>query len=538
MRIDADYRPRLTVARGYGLRLFVYSQQHVLQGICGLPPIGTLQRGDVHEFIHAEVNPCPGFATMSCSDVEGLPTSNNLYNDLQLTIETVSIGSVKSYTRNARTHSNAQIEQIKRSIESFGFVIPLTIEDDGTLLAGHGRLEAAKSAGRTTVPVVRISHLNEAQKRALRLADNKIAEQAGWDETLLALEFKDLLEIDLSLDLSFDLSVTGFASAEIDRLVETISDTGGAVEQDEEIPETSADPVSRLGDVFVLGDHRIICADAREAATYEALLDGERAAMSISDAPYNVSITQHVGSRRHGEFPMAVGEMDAAAFVRFLTSFLAMCKAFCREGGLHFACMDWRHMGEMLAAGGEAGLELKNLCIWDKGAGAMGSLYRSQHELVFVFKEPGAGHINNVQLGKFGRNRTNVWAYPGATSLRKELELHPTPKPVALVADAIRDASNRNDIVLDAFSGSGTTIIAAAKTGRRARVIELDPHYVDVAILRWEQWSGGTARHLATNMTFAELAHARQAMPHPESITEVAPEKHIRRRIPASLGSE
>ncbi|WP_261404497.1 DNA modification methylase [Chenggangzhangella methanolivorans] len=420
-------------------------------------------------------------------------------------------------------------------------MIPVTLEDDGTLIAGHGRVAAAKLLGRKSVPAVRVSHLDDAQKRALRLADNKIAENAGWDKKLLAIEFAELVAIDLKTDISFDLTVTGFASPEIDRLIETGGAEGEQKDEDDSVPETPGQLVTRLGDMFELGDHRIVCGDSTDLATYAALLGDEKAAMSISDAPYNVSIRNHVGSSRHSEFVMGVGEMTAEAFTTFLANFLMMCSRFCRAGAVHMAFMDWRHMAEMLAAGAASKLELKNLCVWDKGSGAMGSLYRSQHELVFVFKEPSAPHANNVQLGKFGRNRTNVWAYPGAAGLRKELELHPTPKPVAMIADAIRDVSNRNDIVLDAFSGSGTTIIAAAKTGRRARVIELDPAYVDVAIRRWEAWSGGVARHVETGASFAELAAMRSAKSDetPEPEVEPAPAAiRVRRRVPAVQAAE
>lgn len=248
--------------------------------------------------------------------------------------------------------------------------------------------------------------------------------------------------------------------------------------------------------------------------------------MGIHDAPYNVSVTRHVSrSGKHKEFAMGVGEMSEAAFTAFLAEFLRLSARHSQEGAIHWAFMDWRHAHEMLTAGREAGLELKNIAVWNKGVGAMGSLLRSQHELVFMFKEPNAPHINNVELGKFGRNRTNVWDYPGAVGLRKELELHPTPKPVALIADAIRDVSNRNDIVLDVFSGSGTTIIAAAKTGRRARVIELDPHYVDVAVRRWQEWSGEQAVHLGSSLTFAQLEDERRsASPSPVDTAAAAGE--------------
>jgi DNA modification methylase len=456
-------------------------------------------------------NAAPSVAAPSARD-----TAVSARSDLQLTIEYLPPTAVKGYRRSARTHSKRQIEQIAESIRAFGFVSPVVIDAAGDLIAGHGRVAAAKLIKLKTVPVVRLEHLDEAQKRALRIADNKLAELAGWDRELLALEFKDLLELDLRVDLSFDTTITGFAAAEIDRLVE--GDSTKAEVSEDETPEPDRDRAAdtRTGDLWILGEHRLICGDARDPAVYAVLLDGERVAMGIHDAPYNVSVRQHVSrSGRHGEFVMASGEMTPAAFTNFLGDFLKQAAAVSQAGAVHFAFMDWRHMEEMLGAGRAAGLELKNLVVWNKGVGAMGSLLRSQHELVFMFKQPNGPHINNVQLGKFGRARTNVWDFPGAPSLKKELELHPTPKPVALVAEAIRDISDRNDLVLDAFSGSGTTIIAAAKTGRRARVIELDPHYVDVAIRRWERWSGGQARHATSGLTFAETVERRPASPQP-----------------------
>lgn len=438
---------------------------------------------------------------------------------LGLAIEYCATEALRSYSRNARTHSDRQIEQIAESIRAFGFISPIVADRSGELIAGHGRLAAAKLIGLHSVPVVRVEHLNDAQKRALRLADNKLAELAGWDEKLLRLEFKDLVEFDLKLDLNFDLGITGFASAEIDKLVGSGEDIGCDAE-DDIIPTVDhrAPNVSRLGDLWQLDQHRLICGDSREANVYETLLGTEKAAMGIHDSPYAVSITRHVSrSGKHPEFVMGVGEMSDDEFISFLTSFLRHSSNYSRPGSIQWAFMDWRHAHEMLTAGRRAELELKNIAVWNKGVGAMGSLLRSQHELVFMFKEPSGPHINNVELGKYGRTRTNVWDYPGAVALRKELELHPTPKPVALVADAIRDVSNRNDLVLDAFCGSGTTIIAAAKTGRRARTIELDPRYVDTAIKRWEKWSGQQALHIASGLTFADLAKERSSSSPPIS---------------------
>ncbi|WP_336491461.1 site-specific DNA-methyltransferase [Methylobacterium nigriterrae] len=435
------------------------------------------------------------------------------------------LDSLRSYQRNARTHSERQIEQIAESIRAFGFISPIVADETGEIIAGHGRLAAARLLGSSQVPVVRIEHLSDAQKRALRLADNRLAELAGWDETLLALEFKDLLAVELTLDIDFDLAVTGFSAPQVDRLVEAAS---APTSRDDVLPNESETlpRVSQLGDLWALGEHRILCGDAQDRASYEQLLGPERATMAIHDFPYDLKISGHVAKRgRHREFVMGSGEMGER-FTPFLAGCLTHTAAVLRPGGLVYGFMDWRHMTELATAGREAGLELKNLCVWDKGTGAMGSLYRSQHELVFLFKEPSGAHVNNVQLGRFGRNRTNLWSCPGAPSLRRELELHPTPKPVILIAEAIRDASNRNDIVLDAFSGSGTTIIAAAKTGRRARVLELDPAYVDVAIRRWESWAGDRAVHLATGLSFEALAADRQggsgAPPPPARSTELS----------------
>jgi hypothetical protein len=473
------------------------------------------------------------------TDAAALPSSRKvkaLYRDLKLAVEYVPIERLRTYKRALRTHSPAHIEQLEVSIQAFGFVQPILIDADGEIVGGHGIFEAARKAGYPSVPVVRLSHLDEAQKRTLRIALNRLAEKSGWNQELLALEFKELLELDLTIELDFALTITGFASPEIDQLIER-QEQGSDADPDELLPDDVAgSPVSRLGDLWLLGEHRLICGDARDEATYAELLEDERAAMGIHDAPYDVPISGHVAKPgRHKEFVMGAGELGTA-FTPFLSAFLQASSAFLTLGGYQFCFMDWRHMGEMLAAGQAAGLELKNLCVWNKGSGAMGSLYRSQHELVFVFKDANGPGANHVQLGRFGRNRTNVWDYPGAASLRKEMELHPTPKNARMIADAIRDVTSRNDIVLDAFSGSGTTIIACAKVGRRGYAVELDPHYVDVGVRRWEQWSGEVARHAETGLTFAEMAEQRKQAPDvqvgPETVVvpEVIPSARARQR--------
>ena len=357
--------------------------------------------------------------------------------------------------------------------------------------------------------MIRLQHLGEAEKKILRIALNRCAELAQWDESLLKVEFESLL-IDPKLSVDFDLSLSGFAMPEIYR----ITDEGAAQDDSDDFseePNRREPPVSRLGDTFLLEEHRITNGNACDAASYAAVLGDERAAVGLHDAPYNLAARRISKSGRHSDFVFAHGELSEEAYTAFLVDFLALARAHSGPGAVQFSFIDYRHLGEMHAAGRATGLVMLNLCIWDKGSGSWGSPWRGQHELVFVFADGQGPVLDNVQLGRFGRNRTNVWSWPGAASLRKELELHPTPKPVGLLAEAIRDVSNRGDIVLDCFSGSGSTILAAAKTGRRARVIELDPHYVDVSVRRWEKWSGGIARHAATGLTFDQLKETRRA---------------------------
>jgi DNA modification methylase len=428
----------------------------------------------------------------------------------QLTVTSLPVGSLKPYDRNARTHSPKQIAQIAASIKAFGFNNPVLIDKDGGIIAGHGRVEAAKQLGIETVPCVRLEHLSNAQKRAYILADNKLAEKAGWDPEILKIELQHLT----NLDLDFDISITGFEMPEIDVL---LSETESESDPADVMPAVEPGPaVTRLGDIWQIGPHRLICGDSTAAGTYARLLDGERAQMIFTDPPYNVKIDGHVsglGSVKHREFAMALGEMTTSEFTRFLNDVFANLAGHSVDGAIHFICMDWRHMNEVLAAATPVYSELKNLCVWAKTNGGMGSLYRSQHELVFVYKAGTAPHVNNVELGKHGRYRTNVWSYAGANTFSKtreaDLEMHPTVKPVALVADAILDCSKRRGIVLDAFGGSGTTLVAAERTGRRGYAVELDPHYSDVIVRRLEAIMSCQAMHVRTGKSFRELAAER-----------------------------
>jgi len=351
--------------------------------------------------------------------------------------------SLRPYAGNARTHSPKQIRQIARSIERFGFNNPVLVDDDDQIIAGHGRVEAAKLLNMKTLPTVRLSHLSEAEKKAYILADNRLAEKAGWDNEVLAIELQGLV------DLGFDVLLTGFEPAEVDIVIEGI---GAESEQPEnQVPEEkSGPPVSRLGDVWTLGKHILACGDSTDAATYKMLMDEDKAEFVFTDPPYNVKIDGNVsglGRVKHGEFPMASGEMSESQFTAFLSGVYALLCRYSNDGSIHQICMDWRHLREMLAAGDANYSELKNVCVWNKTNAGMGTFYRSKHEMVFVWKNGSAPHLNTFELGQYGRHRTNVWDYDGVNTMRagrmEELAMHPTVKPVAMVADAIKDCSKR-----------------------------------------------------------------------------------------------
>jgi DNA modification methylase len=427
-------------------------------------------------------------------------------------VEQIAVDRLKPLRRNARTHSRKQIKQIAESIRRFGFTNPILIDDDDGMIAGHGRVEAAKLLGLSGVPALRLSHLSAADKRAYVLADNKLAEKAGWDREMLAIELQGLI------DLDFEVELTGFNMADIDFLLDDADEAKGkAVGSEDESPEPLPGPsVSQPGDLWLLGKHRLLCGDAVDQCAYEWLLDGDKAEFVFTDPPYNVPIDGHVcgkGAIRHREFAMASGEMSKEAFTAFLTVVFRHLVAHSTDGSIHDICMDWRHVAEMMAAGKEVYTELKNLCVWAKTNAGMGSFYRSRHELVFVWKSGSGPHVNNFELGQHGRSRTNVWEYPGISAMRsgrlEELAMHPTVKPVALVLDAIKDCSRRNGIILDPFLGSGTTVIAAERSGRCARGIEIDTTYVDVAIKRWQTYTGKNATLATTGQSFEEVEETR-----------------------------
>lgn len=423
-----------------------------------------------------------------------------------LKIENVALNQIRAYAKNAKNHPEGQIQQIVASIRQFGFNNPILVDENLEIIAGHGRVAAAQVLGLDTVPVIRLAHLSEAQKRAYRLADNKIAENGGWNADLLRLEISELEQICDDLDIS----ITGFSDVELDVLsMDNRSAADPKANNVPYIPENEI--VTRQGDVWCIGDHRIICGNSLDAANFESLLGSRRADMVLQDPPYNVKISGHVcgsGNVRHKEFQMASGEMSVEEFTQFLRKNFELCAKYSRPGALQYNFMDWRHMGEILAAGYDAFSSLINMCVWCKSSGGMGSLYRSQHELCFIFKNGKESHVNNVHLGMNGRYRTNVWQYAGVNAFgrhKADIQMHPTVKPVEMLKDAILDVTKRGDIVLDTFLGSGSTLIAAHQSKRVCYGIELEPLYVDTAIHRFLEMFNVDAIHQASGKTYSEL---------------------------------
>jgi len=423
----------------------------------------------------------------------------------------MQVRKLRPSKRNARTHPKKQIRQVSNSILKFGWTYPILIDEDGNIICGHARRESAIELGIKEVPVIILSGLSDAEKRALALADNKIPANAGWNREILAAELGQLAS--LLPECNLTLEITGFEPAEFDALVADFSDS----HQDpaDEPTQLALLPVSRKADFWLLGHHRLLCGDACDESNMRALMGRDRAAMVFADPPYNVRVCPIVGRGKikHREFAFAAGEMSPDEFTKFLESSLSLAAQYSRAGSIHYVCMDWRHLGEALAAGKGVYSELKNLVVWAKTNAGQGSFYRSQHELILVFKNGDGPHQNNIELGRHGRSRSNLWSYAGVNSFRAgrldELAIHPTVKPVALVADAMRDCSRRGDIILDPFMGSGTTILAAERIGRRGYGLEIDPLYVDAAIRRWQDFARRDAILKATGQTFDEMAALR-----------------------------
>jgi DNA modification methylase len=415
--------------------------------------------------------------------------------------------------RNPRKHGRTQIRAIAKSIEKYNFTQPILIDANRQIIAGHGRFEAAKFLGLAVVPCICLDDLTETEIKAYLIADNQLASRSSWDDPKLAILLKELSDP----ELDFDIEITGFEVPEVDFRIQSL-DASDATDVADEFNAPAGPPVSIAGDLWLLGAHRLYCGNALDASSYAILMDNEKAAAVVTDAPYNQKINGHVGGNgriKHREFAMASGEMSEEEFADFLTTGLKLMCDHAAAGAVIYGFMDFRHMAEMLAAGDAAGCDLLNLCVWIKSNAGMGSFYRSRHELVFVFRNGKQAHTNQIMLGKFGRNRSNAWFYPGVNNFGRKgaeniLAYHPTSKPIALIADAILDCTKRGDIILDPFIGGGTTILGAERTGRRGFGMDIDPLYVDTVIARWEKMTGQQARN-ADGMTFAQVKSQRSA---------------------------
>lgn len=426
---------------------------------------------------------------------------------MDLTIQNMAVSDIRPYQNNSKQHSEKQVQQIAQSIQQFGFNNPLLIDADGEIIAGHGRYLAAKLLKLESVPVIRLEHLSNSQKRAFRIADNKISENGGgWDLELLKVELKDL-----ELNADFDIQITGFDTIDVDVMLSEKPQKAKTTDKENAVPYISDDEVITVtGDLWLIGDHRLLCGSSLDEKNYEILMDGNLADIVSQDPPYNLS-SKSIGSSgktKHADFQMAAGEMTPTEFTKFLTDNFALCSKYAKKTALSYQWMDWRHCREILDAGEKSFGALVNLCVWKKPTGGMGKLYRSQHELCFVFSNGDKHYIDNVELGKHGRYRTNCWEYGavgGFGAHKNDLKLHPTVKPYEMIKDILLDASPRNGIVLDTFMGSGTSLIAAQKAKRVCYGMELEPKYVDTALRRMLDLFGIDAIHAKSGLTYSTL---------------------------------
>lgn len=426
-------------------------------------------------------------------------------------VRLLKTSSLRPYPNNPRKHSDEQINQLVMSISNYGLNQPPVIDENRTILVGHGRVEATKRMGLKLIPCIVVRGLTKAQKKAFVLADNKIAELSKWDNPALKIQFKELD------DLHYNLELTGFSSAECDKLIFEEVPTPSIDPEDLTEEDLNITPVSRLGDLWKLGEnHYLLCGSCLDENGFQVLLGRKLAQMIFTDPPYNVHIDGHArgkGKSKHREFVMASGEMSDLEFIKFLHTYMSHTHKYSVDGSIHYHCMDWRHLSHLFQAAEKVYGTIKQLIVWNKDNGGMGTFYRNKHEMICVYKKGSSPHINNFKLGETGRYRTNVWDYQGVNTMKQgrgeELAMHPTVKPVTLVADAIRDCSKRGGIILDPFCGSGTTIIAAERTGRKAYCIELDPLYVDVAIQRYRRVTGKDVILVKNGKSYDEIADKR-----------------------------
>jgi DNA modification methylase len=442
------------------------------------------------------------------------PTSKGVDHDRLLAYELTPIADLIPSLRNAREHSASQLDDLADCLDAFGFINPVIIDIRNYIYAGHGRVEAAKRAGKTSIATLRVEHLSEAQLRLYAIADNRIAERSTWNDGMLAVEFRDL-RIDAP---ELNLSLSGFEHPKIELKIASLDQSSWSDLDKAPEPDEAEEPITRLGDIweFAGDEHRLVCGDSTSPEVVGSLLGDDVVDLVVSDLPYNLDekVYSGNGKHQHGNFAMAAGEMSREQFVTFLAAFFTAVLPFLRSGALLYAFMDWRHIADLLAAGDKLGFDLKNLVVWDKGKGGMGALYRSAHELIAVFKHGTGKHINNIMLGKHGRDRHNIWRYAGMNRFGggrdRALSLHATVKPVQLLSDLLLDASNVGDIVFDGFGGSGSTMIAAHKKGRRARLVELDPRYCDVTIQRFINAFQEEPVERSSGMSFSDVSASRR----------------------------
>ncbi len=444
------------------------------------------------------------------------PRRNDLRPDLVK--EDRPTDSLRPANRRTRRATAEHKAEIRATIERLGFCVPILITRDGVIINGHAAWEVAKELGLPTVPCIIIDHLSEDEVRVLALAVNRLAEKGEWILPELQAEFAELINLDVPFEVS------GFSLPKIEIILTPVNETDAEVEE-VAAPDFENEPIARRGDLWQAGDHRILCGDACDPKNYELLMEGATATAGITDVPFNVKIDGHVsglGKTRHREFVAASGEMTDEEYRDFLVSSIGGLAPHLKEGGLFASFIDWRNLVHLLASASKLGLDQINLVVWNKDNAGMGSLYRSKHELFPIFKKGTAAHINNVELGRHGRWRSNVWDYAGASTIgsdaRDGLAVHPTVKPVAMLADALRDITNIGDIVIDPFLGSGSTMMAAEETRRVCRGMELDPRYVDVILNRWKDQTGVEPVLISTGQTFSEVAQHRLASHPPVTI--------------------
>ena len=404
-----------------------------------------------------------------------------------LEIKYVEIEKLKKYDKNAKIHTSKQISKLVSSMKKFGVVTPILVDRNFTIIAGHGRLEALKNLNYNKIPVIMLENLSESQVRAYRLADNRIAEEAKYNSDILKIELSEL-----TIEDEIEIIDTGFDVAEVDAII--LDNYGVKTEKTDKADEIKSLEIEhkvKIGDIWQLGNHLLLCGNSTEIISYEELMNNEKADLIITDPPYNVPIKGHVCKTKHNEFEMASGEMSEEEFTNFSENFMKNLVKFSKNGSLHYLFIDWRGLNIFLKVGSKIYSELKNICVWNKILAGMGSFYRSQHELVCVYKNGKQPHVNNIELGKNGRYRTNVWDCKGVNSANPKslelLKLHPTVKPVGLLHEIILDSSSIGDIVLDIFGGSGSTLLACEKAKRKARIIEISPKYCDLIIHRYKE---------------------------------------------------